>query len=436
VPRYIFLPDIDHFPVASEPSGDVAPSARVRWIVGMNGATAVATTAHQGECAIRDIPPSDKTIAVVPLARIAFIDALLPQVSAQKREQLLKFAIEDKLTIDPETVHAVVIGAALTGVNQYVVAAIDKRWLAAALNWLTSCGAAPQLAVAETALYAVGPGEWRVMLDHETGCAVRPDGHAYGIDYDSNDLTKPPFALTLALNEAAASANSQALPGRITLVAPTALTSNIDQARWQASLGEGGGAGIDLRIESMPNTVASMVVSAPEQQLAASNLLTGAFLPAGRSSAWLPAFKPALAIAAVALLIQLTAVSLEAWRVANQRRVLEGELKTLFLQSFPEATTVVDAPLQMSRNLQQLRRERGLGQDATLAQLALAASLTKSISEKIVNVSSRDSAVTITFAGISADDRPNLEAAAKSAGVSLTEDAGKALLTIRATESR
>jgi general secretion pathway protein L len=433
VPCYIYLPDSDRFSVDNEATTDrkEGPSGlTVRWMVSGEATNATTTPARSGECKLNDIPATNRIVVVVPIARIAFIDATLPKVSPQKREQLLNFAIEDKLTIDPATVHAVVIGESASGPHQYVVAAIDRVWLSTALAWLKSAGIKPQVAVPETALHNVADGEWLVVLKERDGYAVRPDGLGYGIDYDRNDLDAPPFALTLALNEAAASAGSRALPSRLNVCASPDVTAAIDHTRWQTSLGAGSAAGIELKLRALAEPMSPDII---ERKLSASNLLTGAFKTASEVAVGLKQFKLTALLACSVLALHLTMLSVDAWRTARERQTLEREIRTIFLTSFPQATAVVDAPLQMTRNLRQLENERGLAVEPTLTQLALAASVVRDVSPQITNIVVKDGVLTLSFTNLSADNRSALQSAAtKSDAAVVTGADGNVSLVIRA----
>ncbi len=421
--RFIFLPDTDLLPATSESSADVAAhdaAREIQWI-------AVGTSTTSGESVPSAIPVADRTVAVIPISRIAFIDAMLPRVSAPRRRQLLNFAIEDKLTIDPETVHAVEIGQADTGPNRFVVAAIDRAWLTRAIAWLTARNLVPDLAVPETALRAVAQGEWLVNLSGPRGFAVRPDGLAYGIDFDATELATPPFALSLALNETAASADSRALPSRITIVAAAEVAPRIEGGQWESALGAASKAGMKITLK--PATGAS--VTAQDATLAASNFLVGRFTPKSNENNSLAAFKWAAGLACISVLVHLLGMGVDAWRVGAQRRSIEGQLRQVFLQSFPEATAVVDAPLQMSRNLERLRRERGIAQDEMLAKLALAAGMTRDINRNITTIKTSGETLNVALTGLAADANASLRAsAARQAGVNVTESAGTTTLSI------
>ncbi|MBC7622989.1 MAG: hypothetical protein H7232_06365 [Aeromicrobium sp.] len=440
MPRYIYLPDTDRFSVDDEAADrkDGESGVVVRWLFSgesnkANGSKEFNNPpARTGQCALSNIPRAYRTVVVVPLARIAFIDATLPKVSSQKREQLLNFAIEDKLTIDPATVHAVVLGESASGPQQYVVAAIDRAWLSAALAWLGDAGINPQLAVPETALHSITNGEWLVVLNDRDSYAVRPDGLAYAIDYDAEDLSAPPFALTLALNEAAASAGSRALPARLQIRAAAALVNAIDQSRWTAALSAGSAAGLTLNFLNIEPLADMMLPDAAERQLLASNLLTGIFQPASEVTAGLKQFKLAARLACAILALHVSLLSVDAWRTARERQTLDTELRTIFLTSFPQATAVVNAPLQMTRNLRQLENERGIAVEPVLTQLALAAAITREVSPQIASVAAKDGVLTLSLANLSADALATLRnSALKAEGANILQSSGNVSLVIR-----
>ena len=173
-----------------------------------------------------NVPRAERTVIVIPARRIVCIETPLPPVSAQKRDALLRYAIEDKLTIDPATVHAVVLGTSASAksakANTHVVAAIDRAWFAGVLQVLRSVGIEPAQAVSTAALIPVSSGEWGVVLDSEHGLACRADGFAYSFDvaaYGGSIPLEPPFALALALKEA-----------RDHQLAPSQLTVFVDQS--------------------------------------------------------------------------------------------------------------------------------------------------------------------------------------------------------------
>ena len=179
---------------------------------------AKANLLRSGCDTLANIPHAEQVIATVPASRIAFIQTPLPKVSGTKRDALLRYAIEDKLTIDPDTVHVVSLGLADSFAksaavddsnikhpitNLYIVAAIDRRWFGGAIAWLTASKLAPRAVFAETETVDAVQSEWSIVLGQHQCYAKRHDGFAYSLDSGalvSTPIT-PPFALTLALRE-------------------------------------------------------------------------------------------------------------------------------------------------------------------------------------------------------------------------------------------
>lgn len=297
------------------------------------------------------VPRAERTVIVIPARRVVYIETPLPPVSTAKRDALLRYAIEDKLTIDPATVHAVVLGTSASlkpsmPVTTHVVTAIDRAWFASVLRWLRDAGIEPAQAVSAAALIPVASGEWGVVLDGAHGLARRADGFAYSFDIERTQTTgvplTPPFALALALKEA-----------RDHQCSPTQLTVFIDQpadapwiAAWQRALD------CPVRISARP--APRMVTSS------AGNLLAGDFAPRSTGNEWMAMLKPAIAAVALIAILQLGFTVIDAWRLDQRRRSLENEMTQVFKTAFPNAQAIVDPPLQMQRNLESMKRERGL----------------------------------------------------------------------------
>ena len=310
---------------------------------------------RHGESSLSGAPRADEVIAIAPVHRLLFIETILPAVTATKRNALLRYAIEDKLTIDPATVHAVVLGMA--DAKHHVVAAIDRGWLAAALQWLKDGGFATTRLVSSATALDAKPGEWAVMLGAQHGFAKRADGFVHNFDCDQS--TAPPFGLTLALKEAA----SRNLAPR-TLV----LQGDGDMER----IGRAWAEALHLHVR-----VANVSADARMQSLLAAaktdNLLTGEFAPPSTRATVGKLFVPALISVFLIGATHLVFTLLDNGRLAQKQSAIEAEMTRLFKESFPAAQAIVDPTLQMTRNLEGLKRERGLavesGARLSIAQL-------------------------------------------------------------------
>jgi type II secretion system protein L len=101
------------------------------------------------------------------------------------------------------------------------------------------------------------------------------------------------------------------------------------------------------------------------------NLLVGEFAPQGeRGAAWM-AFRPALVLGAVGLLLYAV-FSVGEWIWLDHKAAnLRTQAVEAFRVAFPQVQTIVDPSLQMQRLYDELRRERGqLGESDFLPMLA------------------------------------------------------------------
>jgi general secretion pathway protein L len=377
----IHLPDLARF----------EPASAAHWQLIDNA----GDTLRRGTSTLEQAPRAPQVIALVPASRVVFIETPLPStnVSPEKRDQLVRYAIEDKLTIDPATVHAVVLdaprGRAPRNAN-HIVAAIDRAWFAGALNWLAAAGLSPRSVLPETALLPVDAGGWSVQLataESRNAYARRADGFAYALDAAGGNA--PPFALTLALNEAAAK------PQAITLYSDGAAPDPALLANWRAALG------VPIRAATGART--SGLIGA----MKSGNLLTGDFAPAAPARAWVALLRPAMAVAGLIVAAHVILTVADWWRLDRQRQQLTDEINKTFQESFPQAA-IVDAPLQMRRNLEQLKRERGLVRpdDPRTALARLAAIIAASPQINVTEVTIKDGQAKLT-----AKLAPNADAA-------------------------
>jgi type II secretion system protein L len=383
---FIPLPDLARFGVETT----------TRWTL-CDASGAVVRTAESSLSEARRVTPyGAQVVALVPASRVVFIETLLPAVSIAKRDQLVRYAIEDKLTIDPSTVHAVVLDAndaarAGKAKGLQIAAAIDRAWFGAALAWLNSSGLEARAAFAETALLPVSNGEWSVQLATKNAFAKRSDGFAYAID--AGTVAQPPFALTLALNEVA----EKPVALLLFFSTPDSL-SDADQkmlsANWQAALG----VPVKISRDSVAGTTAFKRLAT----LKSGNLLTGEFAPARAANAWLASLKPALALASLMALLHVAFVVGDNWRLERKRNAIENEMRTTFQTAFPQATTIIDPALQMQRNLETLQRERGMLRDddsrRVLAQFAALRASVPELDVMSVTIKSSEAKMIAKFA--------------------------------------
>lgn len=301
---------------------------------------------REGATPLGDVPRAGAVEAVLPAQRVLFARLKLPRVNAATIRELLPFAVEDRLLADPAQIHAVAGATRANG--ETVVAVVDRAWMRAMLQALSSHGFQARSAWCESELAERVPGTWHVVWGSARGLVIDDEGVAATFDPGEG----LPLALRIALDEAAArgtrpsaihvhTENHAALP---------------DLARWSAE------AGVSCR-----------PAADWEQRMAATpaaplNLLQGDMAP--RSPlAWRVSRRVAL-LAGVIVALQLAFTAIDTWRLSRERDALQARHESLFREAFPEARVVVDPGLQMSRNLAELRRTRGVpGGDDFLMQL-------------------------------------------------------------------
>jgi len=302
-----------------------------------------------------DMPRADEVELVLPAARVLFARLALPRVGAATLRDLLPYAVEDRLLADPAHIHAVAGRTDARG--ETLVAVIDREWLRGMLDAMRGAGLRPTRAYCESAL-ATGPGQdWNLVLGEARGLLV--DDAGAGVAFDRSAADAVPLALRIALDEAGA---RNARPDRIR-VHTEAGSALPDLARWGAEAG----------VAMEPGTRWEALVQGATAP-GTIDLLTRDL--AGRS-ARLEALRiprAAFALAALIALAQVAFDGVQAWRLGRERDQLRAQAESIFRATFPEAKVVVDARLQMERNLAELRRSRGIAAgDDFLARLTRAA---------------------------------------------------------------
>jgi general secretion pathway protein L len=295
---------------------------------------------EDGVARVAELPRAEETILVLPVARVAFLRAALPQGPAARLGKLAPFAIEDAIVSAPEQVHCAVLDDERGG--ERLIAVLDREWLDAALAELASFGIKPDRAIVESALLGSDPPTWTVVWSGDGGFAAL--GGLEAIALDASLEGRPPLALQLALDE-----RRRAGAGpRAVRVLTSGAADPPETGKWSESL-------------HVPVTVAGQWLpeSADAGAAACPDLLPGARTGDWTAAGWLAPLKPAAALAAV-LVAAHVLITLGDWaRLAYEARGLRQQMEGSFRKAFPEARTVVDPALQMRRNMAELRRAAG-----------------------------------------------------------------------------
>lgn len=315
---------------------DAGPDAALAWCrLGGRG-----ERLDGGVSPLAGLPRDPSCEIVVPAELVLLTQARLPRGRRRQLPALLPYAVEDRLGVDPDSVH--VAAGAQQADGQTALAVIDKTWLGGVLERLKAAGLRPAHAWPETLLPALPEASWAAVWSGRGG--FLRTGVQSGLALDAGEAEQPPAALALALDAARA---ANAAPVRL-LLRPCAGAILPDAAAWERAL--------DLPVEVGAEwTPLGAHVGAAD----AIDLLQGAFAPTAFSRRDGRALRLPLILLGLIALAHGGATLLEWGQLRHERQQLRAVMEADFRTAFPEAKVVVDAPLQMRRNLAELQRAAG-----------------------------------------------------------------------------
>lgn len=311
------------------------PQTPLAWT--LEGAAGIVM--RHGTSPIAQLPNAQLVRLILPASVVMLTRVKVPAGRSQKLRQMLRYAVEDKVMADPETLH---VASATANVLGVAVAVLDHPWLTAVIAAFRAHGVIPRTAVVETLLPQLRPSAWTAVWDGRQGF-VRTAEYD-GLTFDGGSAEEPPLALRLKSEEARVTANA---PSELWLF--TRGGSQIpDLAAWSSALG------MNVRHAGAWSALTDASDTGPE-----FNLLQGEFAPASFRADWLPKLRPAAILAAAIIVIQLGASSLDWLMLSQEKTQLQQAMTAQYKATFPESRAVVDAPRQMQSRLQELRGAAG-----------------------------------------------------------------------------
>ena len=299
------------------------------------------TIAAQGSSALAVLPRADALVLVVPARALSWHGLKLPPVSASRQRAALEGMLEDRLLDDPATL-ALAVSPQRRPDGSTLVAACDRSWLAGALALFEQGGRPANRVVPALspradadpgpfALVAFGSDDepWLALVDtHAVLCVpllqARQVVPGEGPTNDSAEL----------LAEPAVAEKAERVLGRTATVrsAAQALLAS-GQSLWEL-------AQFDLAVSGRGRMA--------RRWAQAWNQLARA--PRWRAARW---------GLVAALIANLAGLNAWAWRLDANLASKRAQVRQVLTQTFPNVKTVVDAPLQMERELALLRLSSG-----------------------------------------------------------------------------
>lgn len=314
----------------------------------------------QGTAPAALLPTSDETIVGVPAAAISWHQVILPQGSLSSSARLrsvLNGLLEDRLLDDPESMHFAIEPGARADVPAWV-AACNRLWLQSAVQTLEAAGRRVTRIVPEftprppgvpSTLTAIGePDAPLCVVCGTEGVAILP------LDSAALSLAGPLPPGSTALAEPAVAELAESVLGqRVPIVLPAERWLQATQSPWDLAQFELASTG-RARASKKAVAVARELWRAPRWRAARWGVL-------------------------ILLLTQLIGLNAWAWKERNALAAKRSAVRNVLTQTFPSVQLVVDAPVQMTREVAALQQSTGgvTASDLEPMLSALAASLPK-----------------------------------------------------------
>ena len=301
--------------------------------------SAAGTLSAQGHAAPALLPRADVCTVIVPAQALSWHAVQLPKlprgISAQKMQAVLGGLLEEQLLDEPAALHLAL--CKLPGSDQQWVAACNKAWLMQSLATLQQAGLQPS-AIApqawpqqDASAHAVGhsPEAAQLIVSDARGVLCWPLVQAALLDL--------PPELPLTAEPAVAAMTESALQQRVQV---------LQSSQWaMQSAAQAKALGLDL-------AQGDVVLTGSGRAL--QKILEGL-----RNFALAPQWRAARLGAVLIVLANILGLNLWAWKESSQVQAQRDQMKQILSSSFPNVKVVVDAPLQMQRELASLRQSQG-----------------------------------------------------------------------------
>jgi general secretion pathway protein L len=293
---------------------------------------------QQGHSPLASMPATRDCIGIVAADRVLIFTTPKPPGNRRRWQAALPFIAEEHTLTDPEDIHAT---PAAAEPGTIAVSVMTKSWLKQIVSATTAAGLPLRRLIAESLMPVLPSDSWTLVWDGHDG--FLRTSLTTGLALDSGNHEAPPQALLLSLTAAGTHA-----PRRIELRYIQSATP-ADLPSWNLPVPLVLGETWDWQRAPISD--------------ATPNLLWGEFTPPMRLFDGLPRLRPALFILLAALVIEVIGTHIEWAMLAHEKNTLTQSVEHLFRGAFGDDSTLIDAPLQMQRNLAALRHAAGVADD-------------------------------------------------------------------------
>lgn len=394
-----------------------------------------------GRAAMALLPRASATVLIVAARDVLLTAAMLPPLKGPRLRQALPNVVEDQLIQDPQTCHVAVDPVPLAD-KRRVLAVIDRGWFRFVLDAFANAGHRNVKAVPAMRCLPLQDGV-STFVAGVLG-EVIPTAPVF---IGGEALAAAPAAVTTRVEIAIARGENAAL-GEGLAIPADAVTSTL------AALSGAQPAtlytlydvpGLEKRSASATSRkTASDEIPATKSlsfEILARNALENAFdlcqfefaaQPWRLDRKTMRRLKVPIALLAGALVVSIIGINIQWMQLARQRDAINAQMTETLLNAFPKTTVVLDAPDQMSRQLDRLRLASG--QLSPSDFLSLADAFARSLGPVPVNgiagLDYRDRRLDVTFKPATKVD-PDLQRRLAANGLSGAIDSNTGKWTIR-----
>lgn len=373
-----------------------SPSADLVWAQSRDGQTLTA----QGCDPVALLPQDADVVLVLPVLATSWHRVTVPKIASSRLRQALDGLLEDRLLTEPAHLHLALQPGAQTAQPTWVCAC-DKALLTAWLNVLEAANRpagrivpdqVPQAEPAWTALNAAGQAWW--IHAGPNGVWPAPLGSiqqlAHAAHANIGSDTPPDVRPVLRTEPACASAADVAAGQPVQLETPAQRLLRSTQSDWNLA---------QFDIKRSAHTRRGQQLMQAFRQVA--------YAPAWRATRW------GLLAVTVSGLLGLGARAWEEQHALSAKRQL---VQQLLSQTFPHIALVLDAPLQMQREVDRLQRASGgvASADLDVFLSDFSASSLDGIGFNAIQFSAQN--ISITLTGANDGNLPKLQAALQLKG--------------------
>ena len=325
-----------------------SPSTEWLWAQTADGQRAGA----HGQALASQLPADSDTVLLVPPQLLSWHWVAVPKVPLSRLRAVLDGLLEDRLLDDAGQMHFALAPGAKSGQTLWV-AALRADWLRSALATLRASGHAaarvapmlwPQPELSLRAFERNGQA-WLASAG-PLGVACAP----YLFDTSTSDWRSLLLGVTEGTPLGAAATDADPLP--------VCLSEPACAAQAEAALLSppevAGSAEHLLRSAQGPWDLAQFEFSQSAQARSGHWLRD-----TGRALLYAPVWRPARWGLVALVLLQLAALNVTAWRSEQALKAKQAQIRQTLVQTFPQVTLVLDAPVQMRSALADLRQVSG-----------------------------------------------------------------------------